>query len=251
MHYFRAAKGVVYSYYDNKLHYEETALRLDMANEIDVPPVLWKFYEEDSHQTTVWRKDLGGRLKQHITVYHKSESFWLKDLRVVLMDEYKHAQLEFKDHHLGRITKILLTTSTAAGRLGKGINSQVIKVGVYYSLQVNEEARRLGEHRFKDVSWGFPNFRRIENFALFEQNMSNNQLSFGLTDATYEVCYRDRLLDGRSLALLVGPWGILLGDDFSFDALVLLNGAKPGMLDIGEILYTTNPYLVKQKFLGG
>lgn len=74
---------------------------------------------------------------------------------------------------------------------------------------------------------------------------TEDTFSYGILPTQYTVMYRHKQLGGSCYALLCGPWGILLDDDFSFDSLVLLNGASQSILIVDRFLYTTNTYVIK------
>lgn len=73
--------------------------------------------------------------------------------------------------------------------------------------------------------------------------------NFGVSSKQFEVEYRDIKLGGTCYAMLCGTWAILLDDDLSFDALVLLNGISGGVLRVEHFLYVASPYITKFLFL--
>ena len=79
-------------------------------------------------------------------------------------------------------------------------------------------------------------------------------LSVGISPKQYQVIYRQRGLQGKTYALLLGSYAILLGDDMSYDSLVTLVGVSETLqheplLMVNRILHTDNPYVFKAQFL--
>lgn len=85
----------------------------------------------------------------------------------------------------------------------------------------------------------------------YTAEMKDNKLHYGVRQHQYGITYQGRTLRGACYAMLCGMWAVLLDDDMSFDALVMLNKAQSGSLGIERILYTDNPYLLKMKMLLG
>lgn len=75
---------------------------------------------------------------------------------------------------------------------------------------------------------------------LFETELVGN---YGLSDMYYTVVYNGRPLAGMCYAVVFGAVAILLKDDLSFDALVLLRGTANKLLVVNSVLYTTNEVL--------
>lgn len=69
--------------------------------------------------------------------------------------------------------------------------------------------------------------------------------NYGLRLAPYNISYRGRDLEGSCYAYIYGNWALLLQDNLSFDALVLLKGWNHEKLVIDKFIYTSNVYLIK------
>lgn len=70
-------------------------------------------------------------------------------------------------------------------------------------------------------------------------------LYYGLSSHKYDVTYKGKQLRCSCYAVLLGTVAVLLNDDFSFDSLVLLNGAVPHELDVARVIYTVNSHVIK------
>lgn len=82
-----------------------------------------------------------------------------------------------------------------------------------------------------------------------QYNAVSDMFFYGLSDQQYQVCYRGKKLNGKSYVMMCGTWGVLLGDDLSFDSIVSFCGVEDGCLYIDNILHTINPYIIKVKTL--
>lgn len=68
---------------------------------------------------------------------------------------------------------------------------------------------------------------------------------YGLSHHHYRVQYRNKKLHGSCFALLCGTWAILLDDDLSLDAIVLLKGASQELLIVDRFIYVASRYIIK------
>ena len=69
--------------------------------------------------------------------------------------------------------------------------------------------------------------------------------SYGLAYKPYTVESKGRTLDGSCYAFVYGCCAILLKDNDSFDAFVLLKGCNSDKLIVDKFIYTNNVYIVK------
>lgn len=67
----------------------------------------------------------------------------------------------------------------------------------------------------------------------------------GLRSKPFNIRYNEKALKGTCNAFVYNCWAILLKDDLSFDALVLLNAYNKDTLSVAKFIYTTNPYIIK------
>lgn len=99
-------------------------------------------------------------------------------------------------------------------------------------------------------AWVGTPFEHIVSLVDYRLSVSSeDKFCFGLRHIPYGCTYKGRQLSGKCFAFLAGAWAVLLADDMSFDALVLIKGATRESLNIERILHTTNPYLKKVLFL--
>lgn len=114
-------------------------------------------------------------------------------------------------------------------------------------FEITVDGKRSEEYfRFDNPLRGFPRFAFMYDLGFqVDPHDMPDVLSFGILGHQLSIYYKGMKLNGKSFLLVLGCWGILLGDDFTFDALVFLNGFNRESAEVGRIYYTTNPYLVK------
>lgn len=221
---------------------------LDESHEecsISVPFYLWDYDEEERHIKTTWYRSLGGKLKKAVKTYTKCNYVWLNQLELRFRPNYEQLSLQFMDKVQKRWVQLHLSTTLYVAHTSKS-RTGIKTVGASFKLQADGN-QHVSQYDFDCKSWRPPNFRYIDGFMSVTDRESDNQFMFGLSPKPYDICYKGRKLNGDSLALLVGPYAILLGDDLSFDSIVFLNGAAKNMLDVASFPYTVNPYIMKVK----
>ena len=106
---------------------------------------------------------------------------------------------------------------------------------------------------FGTADENLPRFHQIRSLALVRPNASaaKDRPCYGIHRKPWSVFYKGKELNGKSYAMLCGTWAILLGDDFSFDSIVTLDGVEDGKLSVDRVIYSINPYIVKIVMLAG
>lgn len=216
--------------------------------EILVPFFFWDFDEETEHKVISNFSKYGNLFKNEVSVYKKVEKIELRHLRVELQRGYKPATIEFLDEktHSWQHLDLLVTSDTRP----KGTSSRELQA-LDFICHVGD--RKLSHH----IDFRVPNtyfmtsgesvrFRWIDLLGKKEAPVyTNQQFSYGIRYEQLNVEYRHKKLDGKSYALVVGPWCILLKDDLSYDSLATLRGTAQHTLYIDKFIHTVNPYIVK------
>lgn len=80
-----------------------------------------------------------------------------------------------------------------------------------------------------------------------ESTTKNNMLffSYGMLNNDFKVEYLGRELEGSCYVFMFGLWAIILQDNLSFDALVLIKGCDRNKIIIDRFIFTSNVYLIK------
>lgn len=129
-------------------------------------------------------------------------------------------------------------------------------------FEVQQDNKRDMFHVVRDTTaWSGPAFPRVRGlhydtpFQLdYDENLQNRATyaaSYGAPTRKVMVYFRGTCLYTKSYVMLVGPWGIMMTDDFKFDSLVAFRGAKSDMIDIEKVIYTKNQLMLKYAFLAG
>lgn len=227
----------------------ENDIPLSPLIDVAVPAPLWHFKEEERHVAYKLFRD--GILPKRAAIYYsKVDEVQLHGLRVVFHDAYKDATIEFMSN--GKQVRLQVKSEPHLGRF-KIANTNAR--GTTYAFNEFHHNGNVVDTKimFKERSWGWPFFRPVTGCGTWGKASSgligDNLFIFVLSNYDYDVSYRGTLLNGKSYALLCGPWAILLSDNLEFDSLVYLNGARGYALDVEHIMYTVNPYMVKMKTL--
>lgn len=224
-------KNCIFDRKTNKfMQQTEAALRAG----IEVPFFLWQFEERREHTSKVYGKPAG--------VFRQTHDIELNHFKVKFIGSGpKSAEVRFFDSLRGSLSVIeidaeLCTVSTAHG---------IDLIGVTHTVTNNGDTR-IHRTMLSNPAWVSPNFCRIPGLGCTKESViGRNRLSLGVLPSRYIVRYRGKKLNGNSYALVSGTWAVLLGDDMSFDSIVILNGATQSVLEIDQVAYTVNPYMVK------
>lgn len=220
------------------------------------PFYLWEFKEDDEHDVRV-----DGRVTWSFIA---TDILELKGFRITVHGTAR-VVIELYDRIRGMDMTLEMICSPSI--LGDSISVyRPMLDGVSANLKVNSRDRSLPEQviRTNDIfderrsRQGMQIYGHVSRFHPVD-NLSYrggkfvgaDTLSFGISPHQYEVSYRGRKLNGSSYAWLYGASAVLLGDDLSFDSLVLLGRCSNESLDIQRVLYTVNPYIVRVQTLLG
>lgn len=214
--------------------------------EVAVPFYLWGFEDQDTHVTTSWGiKQTGGGLNKSDDIMRKVYTVKLNNLTVEFIDGYKNVMVKFCDAKRNNWIELdVAVRPTLVSSQAWGGNMREI-MGFHFNVQMpNSEADF--SYRLTESAWRSPNFRKIPHLAANEiEAIGMNELGFGISPLQYRVMYKLQELDGKTYALLCGPFAILLDDNLRFDSLVALNGVTATTLDVRRIIYSVNTYILK------
>lgn len=211
---------------------------------MDVPFFLWEYKDICDRFPVTGFESNAGTLKNVHSCLKRSLCVELNELRV---DFYNvspfSAGVKFYDKRLSKELSFELDAKpdervikSPRGNKLRGIS------GVDYTLYAGGKTVRYRTD-FGPQSPPDQDFRYIS--GLGKGTHPKKQFSYGVSPMEYTVTYHGEELGGTSLALVCGPWAVLLDDDLSFDTLVLLRGARSGILDVDRFVYTTNLYVLK------
>ena len=118
------------------------------------------------------------------------------------------------------------------------------RLGAFYQFKVDGRVVE-GEVDY-GREWGDVRFAYLPGLWTQQcQDMRKNKLSYGLRNKQYHVTFKGKRLGGTCYAMMLGLWAILLGDDLSFDSVVMLDGATSDELIVNRFIHTSNPYILK------
>ena len=174
-------------------------------------------------------------------------------MSVHFMRDYEYAKVRFFDSHINteRILEIHAKPSgNIYGRPGKqkremhGVNYRVECLDWCKTFYTEFER----PHENRAFNW----ITTLGHHGDDEGGIvSDKCFSYGVVDIEYSVIYKGRLLGGKTLAMICGPWAVLLDDEFRFDSLVTLTALKSYEMTVDRFVYTVNPYITKMIVLMG
>ena len=172
------------------------------------------------------------------------DSIDLNQLHVMFpIDNYTKGELVFANPlNQGKMSTIALTCSLSliGGRDQCGV------VAAQHNI---DGVVGLSRHVFEIGNFG----NQMTDLALVnvKARFGWSSYSFGLTPRKFNIVYHGQKLHGSCYCLLVGPWCVLLDDELHFDSVALLyaTGLETDRIDIGEFIYTVNPYIMKARML--
>lgn len=175
--------------------------------------------------------------------HKRVSSIELKDLSVKLSRSYKNAAFSFYDRAKDKKHDVTVRVVPCKGILAGVRNALVFNYSfIIDGNPVNHQSQVRDIGAFSGV-YGISRIHMLSGYQ--------ESLSYGVPPTQLSVSYKDRPFGGKCYALVCGTWGILLGDDFSFDALVTFSGYNNKHLDVDRVVYTTNTYISKFVVLGG
>ena len=211
--------------------------------EVDIPGYLWWFPKELGNKVA---NEKGAMLAEQRSMLTKRQTVKLNRLDIKMMRNDSLVTVDYFDLKSARFVKIIVDYCySLANKKHQGQNVKSV-IGINYHISVNEKERSeftqtdpyyMRECEFRYVSY------------LGHKEVGGQRLSFGLSNQPYSVVFKGKILDGHSYAWLCGTWGILLGDDFTFDSLILLKGVESHALFVDKVIHTVNPYVVKVMML--
>lgn len=157
-------------------------------------------------------------------------------------DEKWFVKLKFKHEFLGKWMEIELEVSPLFNDPPVGQGMRLIEVN--YVMEIDGSLRR---HKSTFQRSPFdPHFKCINTLLRMGIGKPTpDMFMFGIKDLPYHVRYKGKILNGKSYALMLGTYAILLGDDMTFDSLVMLSGAENTILGVEHVAYTVNRYVTK------
>ena len=208
-----------------------------------VPMYLWNYVNECGNRVVPVNKGNGQVVYTELL---KSDEIELNDLTVRFSNGYRSASIDFKNPADGRKVLIDLGCSPeASGSFNlNGYRTRGMR-GMAYRITIHSHTQVVFV-KFDDVYAGVQDFISIPGLGRFgDGSPCAANWNYGISPSTYELRYKGKVLEARSLALLCGSWAVLLDEELRFSAYVLLKRAKPYFLDIEHIIYTTSRYYTK------
>lgn len=217
--------------------------------EIYVPYYFWTFPEQSEHKVVVDLKREGNRIRQAESFYRRRNNLELNGLEIKFMLGYRHVNIAYKSPKTGHFVVFELDCYPNLEFVHNGRTTGQEITSIEYNMNFMGQAHKYLNVSLERPPWGYgPNFQLIDALDCAEvRDTGSNRFSFGILHDPYMVMYHGVALNGNSYAVLLGPYAILLDDEMHFDTLVLLNGVKDLILDVGVFAHTVNPYIVKCK----
>ena len=221
----------------SKSHYlNNDTLHITTASKLKAPRVIFKpqFLGDiaASERLVTGAFFVNGKLEDVVSRTEETNSIRLRNLRVT--ERGTSHIVSFYDNRTKKKYEVILDISHLWLKEDKYLTYD-------FSMSYNGVATHreglpfYGGHRIKDLAHRFAS---SDIKTLIPMN-------YGLIQSKYEVAYKGNKLDGTCYCFLFGIWGILLRDDLSIDALVLIRGQKGTLITIEHFLWTSSPYITK------
>lgn len=235
---------------------EEKRIR---AWNVDVPFYLWTFNEPDIHKDVYGVGFNNGRMMNTCSFWRKLYELELNKLEIKFGRGYIPSTIQFINPKTNEWETLeLLATSDTSG-FAFGDESKML-TGIDFRLEVAGNGPvtthvQLDEGRMHHNMFGQKEdvaviFNRIVSLGCQEApKYSNHQFSYGVRSLKYAVMYHKQKLEDLYLALVAGPWAILLNDDFSFNTLCYLRGISANTLFVEKFAYTVSTKILKASVL--
>ena len=177
-----------------------------------------------------------GELKDINNITESTDTVRLRNLSIKIGNNSE--ELVFYDSRTKKRHRVAFSDSWIS------VTGNNMSISVVISINGNEYA-------YKKLYIENP-FKKFYKIASLHQKIYSHEkrkdsfaLNYGMTCNQFSIMYHDKLLDGKCLIFIYGIWGILLRDDLSIDALVLIGGQKGTLITIDHFLWTSNPYITK------
>lgn len=210
---------------------------------IEVPLMMWKNPVVRLYQKTIGYTGKGSGSPRAVTWTWKSVyDFFLKDCHIEFNSDLMELDLSWiskqsRKHNTIRLVTIPFRSSTGTVKelITLSHECSIFCQGSSISPSRRELSFRVNYSKFEFLE-GLPYPSR--DFYPF------NNFQCGMLPRQVKVAYKGKEL-GSCYAFLFQSCAILLGDDFSFDSLVALEGIHNGVLQVQHFFYSVNPYCIK------
>lgn len=208
-----------------------------------IPNYFWS--DDIKEKVSIGFEMKNGNLVDTYSINSKVNQFELRGIRVTLHDNL-NTTITFYDNRKKTRHEIYIKENCMFSQMSlRGGKTGKLLMGVDYVMTFDSQQSATFRTMFSDREAIKP-IGYLAQHTL-EEMPKNNTLTFsyGLTCKPYNIVYNNRKLEGNCYAFIYGSWAILLQDNLSFDALVLLKGCNSETLTVDRFIYTTNVYLTK------
>lgn len=209
---------------------------------VDVPFFLWKYGREQEHVATFPVKGpLGMQLHKKVT-YKLRYVIQLNGVIIrFLQNSISDCEIQYRSKRSGAdgFIKIGVQPHVSITHGPRGHTREHL-AGVGFNIKVNGQSMQRSVKC--DIDTG-PYSPVVDFGRTSFLNLKDAPLACGLRNKQYTIMYKNRDI-GKSYVLVCGPWGIILDNDFKFDAFVTLKAIGVERIFIDEFLATDNDYIL-------
>lgn len=211
--------------------------------QIYVPEHFWHFNAADTHFEHDTRD---GRVLIEPTTYKKVVVFPLNNMQIEVFGmSNTRFVLSYRDKGIENSIEVSYTAHSM--RVFSDISNQATLKGVSFYEVLYDKFDQF--NIVFDGDKVATHYNRLDGLALIPTTGNYpDKMCIGLSHNKYRVLYRGRDLYS-CYAFVIGPCAILLKDNLEYDSVVLLNGAKQGVLSADAIVHSVNPRAVKMKIM--
>lgn len=171
--------------------------------------------------------------------------------RAYVMDNsYRNVDVTYTDKKTGKPVSIRVSCYThIADRTYNGYTTRDV-VGVDYRVTVNgQEKEFMTKMDNLRETVAFRSIADLDTTDFNSHDGMNDKLLYGVRITPYSIVYQGKHLNGTSMALMCGPWAVLMGDKLEYDSIVALDCASSAVLGVDRFIHTVNPYVLKVMML--
>lgn len=215
--------------------------------EVEVLHPYWSHGDKDEHKEFAGVRFAGGFPRVINSVYRRTKTLVLNQLKVEFVDRQQHAIIKYFDKKLMRTVALELKAHMQED-FEEPVGEYVMNASWTCDIDTESDVKHEVLISTK-LNSTFPLFEAVSGLGYHMKMWSHwycTNYNWGILNETWPLYCQNKPLGKNVYALLCGSWAILLTDSFKFDALVALNGVytkqdNQQILDILRVIHTVNP----------
>ena len=157
--------------------------------------------------------------------------------------------LKFQDTLTHSLSELHMTLSLNNAFVVNSAGHRLPRLGgVCYDMFFNGHSANITVN-FNPVAFNVPRFKRLSNLGRGMFEIGIDEFFLGLRKKKFKIICRGNDTGVERYALMLGPWAIVLSDELTLEAIVLLSGVDTQTLYVDRFIYNMNGAFVKYAML--